>query len=179
LESIGFTSATKQLNSGLVATSAAWLATASWLARSFATTGWLSATCRLAAVVAMLLEHLREHALDSALWTCARIAARINNFATANWLAGCFATASWLAGCFATASRLAAAAFLVEQAAQESWLLGSTSGITASWLATASRLAGCFATASRLATANRLDITTGVAALVTQLVKQAKRASVG
>ena len=109
MESIGFTSATKQLNSGLVATSAAWLATASWLARSFATTGWLSATCRLAAVVAMLLEHLREHALDSALWTCARIAARINNFATA----------SWLAGCFATASRLAAAAFLVEQAAQE------------------------------------------------------------
>jgi hypothetical protein len=171
---------TKQSGLGLVADSAAWLATASWLA----TAGWLSATCRLAAVVLMLLEHLREQTLQSALRTCAGIAARINNFATASRLAGCFATASRLAGCFATASWLAAiAACLVEQAAKKALHLGPTSGITASWLATASRLAGCFATASRLAgcfaSACRLDITTRVAALVTQLVKEAERASVG
>ena len=165
---------------GSVASSAAWLATASWLARSFATTSWLSATCRLAAVVVMLLEHLREQALQSALRTCAGIAARINNFAATNRLS---ATCR-LAGCFATASRLAAvAAFLVvEQAVQKTRLLAATSGIT-SRLATASRLAGCFTTASWLArsfaAARRLDITTGVAALVTQFVKQAKRASVG
>ena len=118
------------LRKGSVATSAAWLATASWLARSFATT---------------------------------------------SWLAGCFATAGWLA---------AIAAMLVEQAMKEALLLGSTSSVTsACWLATASWLARSFATASRLArgfaATCRLYVTTRVATLVTQFVKQAKRASVG
>ena len=121
--SIGFTSGTKRFGAGSVATSAARLATASWLARSFATASWLSATCWLAAVVAVL----------------------------------------------------------VEQALKEALLLAS--GITSGWLATASRLAGCFATASRLARCFAatcwLYVTTRVATLVTQFVKQAERASVG
>jgi len=192
---IKFTSVTKRFGVGSVATSAAWLATASWLARSFATASWLGTTCWLAAVVVMLLEHLREQAFQAALRSCAGIAAVVNDFATANWLARSFATASWLAwsfattswlaGCFATAGWLAAiAAMLVEQAMKEALLLRCTSGITsASWLATASWLAGCFATASRLASsfaaACWLYVTTRVTTLVTQFVKQAERASVG
>ena len=182
---------TKPVGFGSVATSAAWLATASWLARSFATASWLATTCWLAAVVVMLLEHLREQAFQATLRACARIAAVVNDFATANWLARSFATASWLSRSFATASWLATAgwlaavvAVLVEQTVKKTTLLRSASGVTsACWLATASWLAGCFATASRLAGCFAatcwLYVTTRVTALVTQFVKQAERASVG
>ncbi len=182
---IKFTSVTKRLGGGSVATSAAWLATASWLARSFATASWLATTCWLAAVVVMLLEHLREQAFQAALRSCARIAAVVNDFATANWLARSFATASWLARSFATTSWLTAiAVMLVEQAMKEALLLRCTSGITsACWLATASWLAGCFAAACRLASsfaaACWLYVTTRVTTLVTQFVKQAERVSIG
>ena len=139
----------------------------------------------------MLLEHLREQAFQAYFGTCARIAALVNDFATASRLAGCFATASWLARSFATASwlstacRLAAvAAVLVEQPLKKAFCLRGTSSLTtACWLSTASRLAGCFATASRLAgcfaAACWLNVATGVTTFVTQLVKQAERASVG
>jgi hypothetical protein len=71
----------------------------------------------------MLLEHLREQSFESALRASARIAAIVNNFATANWLARSFATASRLARSFATTSRLTAvAAVLVEQAMKETLL---------------------------------------------------------
>lgn len=169
---------------GSVASSAAWLATASWLARSFATASWLCTAGWLAAVAVVALEHLREQTFQAELGACARIAALVNDFATASWLGRCFASASWLARSLATASWLctagwlaAIAAVVVEQAMKKTHLLHCTSGITS-----ASRLAGCFATASRLgcfAATCWLYVTTGVTTFVTKLVKQAERASVG
>ena len=172
---------------GSVFASAAWLASASWLTRSFATACRLSATCRLAAIVVMLLEDLREQTFQTALGAGTRIAALVDNFASANWLARSFATASWLsATCrLSTTSRLTAvAAVLVEQTMKEALLLGSASRLaTASRLTTASWLARSFAATGRLARGFAatcwLYVTTSVTTLVTQFVKQAERASVG
>ena len=102
---------------------------------------------------------------SSAAWLC-----------TAGWLA----TASWLC----TANRLAAvAAVFVEQTLKKALCLRCTSSFaSACGLSTASRLAGSFATASRLTrsfTAACWFYVTRVTTLVTKLVKQAERASVG
>lgn len=90
---------------------AGWLATASWLSRSFATAAWLffCTASWLAAVAAVLSHHTSEDAFEASAASCS--VAAVNHFCTANWLSRSFAaarrlffcTTNWLA-CIASIS---------------------------------------------------------------------------
>ena len=78
---------------------AGWLATASWLSRSFATAAWLffCTASWLTAVAAVLCHHASEKTLDATAASCS--VAAVNFFCTANRLNRSFAATSRLSFC--------------------------------------------------------------------------------
>ena len=132
---------------------AGWLATASWLSRSFATAAWLffcTASWLAAVVAAVLSHHASEKTFDAASASCT--VAAVNFFCTASWLFyGSFAATSGLF--FSTASWLAAVAAVLSHHTSEKTLeaaAASCSVAAVDFFCTANRLNRSFAATSWL-----------------------------
>jgi len=158
---------------------AGWLATASWLSRSFATAAWLffCTASWLAAVAAVLSHHTSEDAFEASAASCS--VAAVNHFCTANWLSRSFAAASWLFFC--TASWLAAVAAVLSHHTSEDAFEASAASCSVAainFFCTANWLSRSFAAARRLffCTTNWLAC---IASISFTKTKQTERVSVG